>query len=596
MCVSFFLNLWYNSFGDLFMVITLENISFRYIEKYLFNKASISFTDTDKVGIVGVNGTGKSTLLKIICGLEHVESGSVTISGNMVINYLEQDPIFPDNVSILDTLMAYSTKEHPINDYEAKSILSKLKLTDYDMLTNNLSGGEKKRLALASVLVKYCDILILDEPTNHLDNEMITWLEKYLMKFNKGLLMVTHDRYFLERVCQRMVEIDNGKIYSYMANYSRFLELKEERLTAEAHQQKKLKSILKTELEWMRRGALARTTKSKSRIDRFNKLNEIEFAGKSTLEIQTIKTRLGKKLVEIENASKSYGNKVLFKNFNISILRTDVIGFVGANGAGKTSLFKMIMQQEKLDSGNLSLGETLKIGYFSQKMDLIDPEIRVIDYIKEESQIIETLDGKISAKSLLETFMFDSDMQYSKVKMLSGGEKRRLQLLRVLMTNPNLLILDEPTNDLDIYTLEILENYLEGFHGPILVVSHDRYFLDKICNRLFVFENGYINEYMGTFSEYIALDKATTKVVKEDRNIQKNKMSSKERSEFSNIEKEIEELEKQLKSIELEEKNNETNFHKLVELATQKETLQRLLDGKIERFFYLSELNESFKH
>lgn len=577
------------------MVITLDKVSFKYIERFLLKDVTVSFTDSDKVGIVGVNGTGKSTLLKLICELEKPNSGEIIKSGNMIINYLDQNPKFNPELKILECMNGLSTKDHPVKDYEVRSILTKLKLTDFDRVVGNLSGGEVKRLALARVLVGYSDIIILDEPTNHLDNDMITWLEKYLTKWNKGLIMVTHDRYFLERVCNRMVEVEFGNIYSYQANYSKFLELKAERMTQEFHAQKKLKSILKHELEWVRKSPQARTTKSKSRIDRFNKLNEIEFKSHDTFEMNSIKTRIGKKLIEIYNGSKAYGEKTLFTNFDFMLNKSDIVGFVGDNGAGKTTLFKIIMGEETLDSGEIILGETLRIGYFSQNMELIDPEIRVMDYIKDKNEIIETIDGTMSAKSLLETFMFDSTMQYSKVKMLSGGEKRRLQLLSVLMTNPNVLILDEPTNDLDIYTLEILEDYLERFHGPVLVVSHDRYFLDKVCNRLCIFEDGIIRESIKSFSEFLEEERKTLSTPKKVvSRVQKVQMPTKERNELNALPELIEDLENKINDLTAKESEFTSSYIKLMEILDEKKKYQEELDEKMLRYFELLEKKESY--
>lgn len=577
------------------MVITFDNVSFKYIEKKLLDGASFSLTDSDKVGIVGVNGTGKTTLLKLICGLEKPNKGNIIISGGMQINYLEQEPHFLPTKTALEVVLEAGTKEHPVLDYEARAIITKLKL-DPEAKIAKFSGGELKRLALAKVLVTYSDMLILDEPTNHLDNEMIIWLEKYLLKWKKGLIMVTHDRYFLERVCNRMLELDYGKTYLYEANYTKFLELKVLRLENESKQKQKLKSILRVEKEWMSRSVEARRTKSKSRIERFNKLSEIEFNQERKMEFTSLNTRLGKKLIEIEHGTKAFGDKVLFKDFNWKLERSDVIGFVGENGAGKSTLFKIIMGLEKLDAGELILGETLRIGYFAQHLDLIDPEIRVIDYIKEKQGLIETLDGVITASELLENFLFDGELQYTKVKMLSGGEKRRLQLVRVLMSNPNLLILDEPTNDLDIYTLEILENYLESFRGPVLVVSHDRYFLDKVCNKLFVFEQGSIKEYMLSFSEYLKQEPELEVQVKKASSGKKNnqnKMSSKDRNELASLEKEVPELETKLGALQKELSTLTTEYTKIMELQAEIDSLEVELDTKLNRLFELEELKAS---
>ncbi len=579
------------------MVITFKDVSFKYIEKMLLDNVSFSITDSDKVGVVGLNGTGKTTMLKLISGLEKPVSGEIIISGGMQINCLPQDPKFPKGLKALEVIMAKSTKEHPIKDYEAKSILTKLKL-DPDSLIDNYSGGENKRLALALVLVSYSDMLILDEPTNHLDNDMILWLEKYLKSFKRGLIMVTHDRYFLERVCNKMLELDLGKTYLYEANYSKFLELKAARLLEAKRMEAKLKSILKTETEWMNRSVEARRTKSKSRINRFNELSKINFSEEKTMEFNSVTRRLGKKLIEIENGSKAFGDKVLFKDFNFKLERSDIIAFVGDNGAGKSTLFKIIMGQEDLTTGTLIKGETLHIGYFSQHLDLIDPEIRVIDYIKEEQGLIETLDGVITASELLEKFLFDSEMQYTKVKMLSGGEKRRLQLVRVLMSNPNLLILDEPTNDLDIYTLEILEDYLMSFKGPILVVSHDRYFLDKICNKLYVFENTSIKEYMLSFSEYLGMAKEDSKAQIEGAKPQgynKNKMSSKDRNLLDSLNKEIPLLEAELSKLKEKLKGLTVEYTEIMDLTAEIEAKTKILDEKIDKLFELEELKESFK-
>lgn len=578
------------------MNITFENVTFKYIERKILDNASFSISDNDKIGVVGVNGTGKTTLIKLILNYEKPQSGTIVKSGGIRINYLPQDPIFNDNKDLLSIIMEDSTKDAPIADYEAKSILSKLGFKDYSITPKNFSGGQLKRLALAKVLVTPCDFLILDEPTNHLDNDLIMWLEKYLIKFKKGLIMVTHDRYFLQRVCNKMLELDFGKTYLYEANYEKFLELKALRIEAEAQAQKRLKSILKNEQEWMNRGVEARRTKSKSRIQRFEELSKIEFNEQKGMEFTSISSRLGKKLISMVNGSKAYGDKELFNYFSFDLNRNDIIGIVGENGAGKTTLFRILMGLESLDSGELVIGDTLKIGYFSQHMDAIDPNIRVIDYIKETASIIETLDGQITASTLLERFLFTSDLQYSKIKMLSGGEKRRLQLVRVLMNNPNILFFDEPTNDLDLYTLEILEDYLLSFKGPILVVSHDRYFLDKICNKLFIFNSGYIEESLLSFTEYIESNNNivnTTKVIKEYKN--SNKMSSNLRNELDKLTEEIPILEEKLSVLKLELSKESTDYRKILELQEEISNLELEIDNKMERLLELEEIKESFK-
>lgn len=579
------------------MVITFQNVEFKYIEKKILDKVSFSFNDSDKIGVVGVNGTGKTTLLKLILGMEQPLSGEIIKSGGMIINYLPQEPVFPKNVSLLEIVMAASTKEHPIEEYEAKAMLSKLGFTDYDSFANTLSGGQLKRLALCKVLVGYCDMLLLDEPTNHLDTGLILWLEKFLMKWKKGLVMVTHDRYFLQRVCNKMLELDFGKVYLYEANYELFLELKAERLEAQSHQQKKLKAILKSEREWMSRGVEARRTKSKSRIERFNALSQVEFNEAKTMEFTSVSSRLGRKLITMKHGYKAFGDKVLFEDFSFDLSRNDIIGIVGENGAGKTTLFKILMQEESLDCGELTLGQTLNIGYFSQRLELNEPEIRVIDYIKSEQSLIETLDGTISAAELLERFMFTGNLAYSKVKMLSGGEKRRLQLIRVLMKNPNVLIFDEPTNDLDLYTLEILEDYLMSFKGPVLVVSHDRYFLDKICNKLFVFKEKKIEESNLSYSEYLEKNMAVSEAAGRERSGVriKNKMPASLRNELARLEESLPKLEEEIQALREELAKHSTDYHKLLELNEEIQKKDDELNAGMERYFELEELRSSYK-
>lgn len=579
------------------MVITFDHVSFKYIDRKILDQVSFSITDTDKVGVVGINGTGKTTLLKLMIGEEQPKSGTIIKSGGMRINYLPQTPHFPNGTILLEAVLQESTKEHPIEEYEAKAILNKLGLKQYDMVVDHLSGGELKRLALARALLTPCDILLLDEPTNHLDNAMILWLEKYLMKYKHGLIMVTHDRYFLQRVCTKMLELDFGKTYLYEANYEAFLLLKAERLENTKKEQAKLKSILKQEAAWMNRGAEARRTKSKSRIERFEKLSSIQFEETKEMSFSSKKTYLGKTLIEIKHGLKAFGDKLLFEDFSFSLQRTDIIGVVGDNGCGKSTLFKILMQQTLLDEGELILGQTLKIGYFSQNLELIDPEIRVIDYIKEEQSLIETLDGKITASELLDQFLFSDELKYSKVKMLSGGEKRRLQLVRVLMKNPNSLILDEPTNDLDIYTIEILENYIESFYGPVLIVSHDRYFLDKLCNKLFVFENQRIKEYNLSFSEYLSLpkDMEASESGKREKP-KKNKLPAAIRNENQELNEEIPKLEGQLKALQEESKKDSTDYLELTKIHTEIQNLENLLDQKINRLLELEEQIEAYEN
>lgn len=576
------------------MVITFKDVSFRYTDKNLLDKVSFSITDQDKTGLVGLNGTGKSTLIKLIEDEIRPQSGEIIKSGNMIISYLEQEPDIPLNTKILDYVMKNNDKDHKVNDYEAKSMLTKLKL-DPEALTNNLSGGQRKRLALAKCLVTYCDFLILDEPTNHLDNDMILYLEKYLQRYNHGLFMVTHDRYFLERVCNNMLELDNGHIYTYKANYSKFLNLKALRLEREEKAEKKLKRLLKNELDWIHRGVEARRTKQKYRIERFNELSKIKFSERKGFEFDSVSKYLGKTIIEIKNGSKSFGDKVIFKNFNLNVLRTARIGIVGDNGAGKTTLFKIIMQQESLDSGELILGETLRIGYFSQHFDAIDENIRVIDYVKEVSSTIETLEGTVTASSLLERFLFDANLQYTMVKSLSGGQRRRLQLVRVLAANPNVLILDEPTNDLDIETLEVLEDYIDSFMGPVLCVSHDRYFLDKVCDELLYYKNGEINSYMGSFSEFIASDLGTScqAISKNQGYKNEHKMTSKEKNELYDLEHELPKLDEKMEGLRKELASYTTEYTLMMDVQKKIDELDAEILTKTERYFELMEKKES---
>lgn len=576
------------------MVITFKDVSFRYTDKNLLDNVSFSITDQDKTGLVGLNGTGKSTLIKLIEDEIRPQSGEIIKSGNMIISYLEQEPDIPLNTKILDYVMKNNDKDHKVNDYEAKSMLTKLKL-DPEALTNNLSGGQRKRLALAKCLVTYCDFLILDEPTNHLDNDMILYLEKYLQRYNHGLFMVTHDRYFLERVCNNMLELDNGHIYTYKANYSEFLNLKALRLEREEKAEKKLKRLLKNELDWIHRGVEARRTKQKYRIERFNELSKIKFSERKGFEFDSVSKYLGKTIIEIKNGSKSFGDKVIFKNFNLNVLRTARIGIVGDNGAGKTTLFKIIMQQESLDSGELILGETLRIGYFSQHFDAIDENIRVIDYVKEVSSTIETLEGTVTASSLLERFLFDANLQYTMVKSLSGGQRRRLQLVRVLAANPNVLILDEPTNDLDIETLEVLEDYIDSFMGPVLCVSHDRYFLDKVCDELLYYKNGEINSYMGSFSEFIASDLGTSSqaISKNQGYKNEHKMTSKEKNELYDLEHELPKLDEKMEVLRKELASYTTEYTLMMDVQKKIDELDAEILTKTERYFELMEKKES---
>ncbi len=564
------------------MNITFDNVTFKYNEKKLLNNVNFSLTDTKKTAIVGINGCGKTTILKLINGEEKPNNGDIIISGNSKINYLQQEPIFPDGVSISKLF-----NDDDINEYEIKSILNKFRLYDHDMICNNLSGGEKKRLALAIALVKKCDMLILDEPTNHLDIEMIIFLEKFLTKWNKGLVLITHDRYFLDVVCNNIIELRNGSIHSYDSNYTKYLELRQIKEQELIKEEMKYNKLMIKEEDWARRQPKARTTKSKSRMDRFEELKEKTFETKTSIEFSSNKTRIGRKLIEIKDGAKSY-DKVLFNNFNFNLQQKDIIGVVGGNGCGKSTLFKILMDKESLDSGELIKGETLQIGYLPQQLDTMDNEMTLIDYLKDVANN--------HTSYILEQFNFTKEMQYNKIKYLSGGEKRRLQLVRVLNTNPNLLILDEPTNDLDIYTLDSLESYLLEFNGPILLVSHDRYFLDTVCNKLCIFEQNTINITNSLYSDYLNKVTFDSNKPKGDTRVAKVKMSSKDRNLLEELDKEIPMLEDKLVALNKDLSKLTSEYTIIMELTKEIEDLTNELEVKMDKYLELLELKESLQN
>ncbi len=466
------------------MLLIAEGLKKGYSDKKLLDNVSINIEDHDKIGLVGINGCGKSTLLKILAGVIEADSGEVNLIGKTKVSYLSQDLTIDLNNTILTEVLKNIPNDNE-TIHKAKSILTKLELTDYDKVISSLSGGEKRKVALACALVKDCDLLILDEPTNHLDSDMIAWLEKYLIRSEKALIMVTHDRYFLERVVSKIDELENGKLYEYDANYSRFLVLKEERLASLATQEKKIEVFLRKETEWINRGARARSTKEKKRIEKYDELMNREKYVESSFELRSEATRLGKNTIELTNVSKKY-EKVLFSDFSIDVEKDARIGIIGKNGSGKTTLLKVMIGEVEPTEGTVKIGETVKIGYFFQTSEEL-PDMKVVDYIKDESEVIKTKTGYITASQMLEKFLFDEP--YIPISRLSGGEKRRLALVRVLMKNPNILVLDEPTNDLDIETLAILEDYLEDFNGAVIIVSHDRYFLDKAVNIIYALED-----------------------------------------------------------------------------------------------------------
>lgn len=570
------------------MLITLDSVSKKNNLKVILDQVSFTIEENQKIALIGVNGCGKTTLMKILAGSEHIDSGKIIKKNGLRIAYLSQDPFFEEGKSCLYQVLSLDKE---IKEFEAKAILNRLGIDDVNQNISLLSGGMRKRVALAQALLKPCDLLLLDEPTNHLDSDMVEWLETYLKKYNKAIFMVTHDRYFMERICNVMIEMFRGHLTCYEANYSKYLELKAEREQIELSRMHKRKQILKKELAWMRAGVQARTTKAKDRIKRFYELSAVEdYKVDSNMKLDTLTTRLGKKVLEAHNLSKSY-DKLLFSNFNYHLQRNDRIGILGKNGCGKTTLLKILANQISSDTGYVEYGETLKLGYFKQGSEDMDPSMRVIDYIKNESNEIETLEGSFSASQMLERFLFDSKAQYQVIGSLSGGEQRRLYLLKVLMSAPNVLFLDEPTNDLDITTLSILEDYLDDFNGAIITVSHDRYFLDRICDKLFVFENSQINEILGGYSYYLELNQNKIKEKEEIKTVKRYqviKMSTKEKQELEMMEKVIEDLSMEVLSIE-EAMNQESDYQKINELSIQRDELEALIEAKMLRWEELSE-------
>ncbi len=605
-------------------ILSLENITHSYTERKLFDEASFYLHEGEKVGIIGINGTGKSTLLKIMAGLEIPDEGQVIKAANMMIHYLPQNPIFNEEDTVLESVQ--NMIHHHANEDElvkAKAMMTRLGITDFEQKTSELSGGQRKRLALVSVLITPCDILILDEPTNHLDSEMAEWLENQLRGFRGALVMVTHDRYFLDSVTNRIIELDKGKIYSYNEKYSGFLERKAEREASAKASERKRQSILRKEIEWMQRGARARSTKQKAHIQRYENLkNQKGIVQDEKIELSSIKSRMGKTTIELENISKAYDCKVLINDFSYNFLKGDRVGFVGKNGCGKTTLMKIIDGRIEPDSGSVNIGQTIKIGYYTQELEnnkeagiaYMNPDDRVIDYIKNTAEFVRTEEGLVSASVMLERFLFEPSQQYSKIEKLSGGEKRRLNLLRVLMEAPNVLILDEPTNDLDIETMTILEDYLDSFDGIVITVSHDRYFLDRVVRRIFSFEkNGVIDQYEGGYTDYINRKKEkglleenallktksssagksdSDKTEKEEYKIRNKKLkfSYNEQREYETIENDIAKLEEKIEKLDGEIVKNATNSVKLRELMESKEETETLLMEKMDRWEYLEDL------
>ncbi|HRM01744.1 MAG TPA: ABC-F family ATP-binding cassette domain-containing protein [Anaerostipes hadrus] len=588
-------------------ILNIEHISKIYGEKVIFDDVSLGIHSGDKIGVIGVNGTGKTTLLKIIAKINEPDKGQIICGNGIRVSYLPQNPEFPKKQSILEYVMDGKEHQDWKTESEAKTILTKLGIYDFDEGCDHLSGGQKKRVALARTLVDPTEVLILDEPTNHLDNDMVLWLEEFLNSFRGVLIMVTHDRYFLDRVTNKIVEIDKGKLYEYDTNYSGFVELKVQREEMELATERKRQSLLRVEMEWMKQGIKARGTRQRARTERFEELKNAKGPSmQQNVEMDSISSRLGKTTIELEHISKGFGDKHLINDFSYIVLRDDRIGFIGPNGCGKSTLMKMIMGILKPDEGNITIGDTVKIGYFAQENEDMTGDIRVIDYIRNVAEYIQTTKGQASASQMLDRFLFPPELQYTPLDKLSGGEQRRLYLLKVLMEAPNVLILDEPTNDLDIQTLTILEDYLDTFAGIVITVSHDRYFLDRIVNRIFAFEEGgHLKQYEGGYTDYLEKVKPIAKQEKSKPEKKENngkkfrkehqkklKFTYKEQKEFETIDDDIAKLEEKIEQLDEEIMENATNSGKLAELTQQKEETEEALNEKMDRWVYLNDLAE----
>ena len=617
-------------------LVTIEHLTKSYTERLLFDDTAFSINEGEKVGLIGINGTGKSTLLKIVAGLEEPDDGSVVRTRNLYIRYLPQIPEFTQGDTVLESIMRDNENETHYSSREemsatAKSMLNELGIRDHDARVETLSGGQRKRVALAGVLMSRAELLILDEPTNHLDSAMADWLEDYLKNFRGALLMITHDRYFLDSVVNRIVELDQGKLYGYQGGYEAFLRLKAERLEMAEARSRKRQSILRREIAWIQRGARARSTKQKAHIQRYEELRDQTGPEYDrNVELESIASRLGRTTVEVKDLCKSYGDKVLMKDFTYIFLKSDRVGIIGPNGSGKSTLMKIIVGWVQPDSGTVEIGQTVKMGYFSQENEAMDESLKVIDYIKNAAEYVKTKDGSISASQMLERFLFPSHIQYTAISKLSGGEKRRLYLLRILMEAPNVILLDEPTNDLDIQTLTILEDYLDTFPGIVITVSHDRYFLDRVVNRIFAFEGqGRVTQYEGGFTDYQRTAKAGESQAgnradtgetltaggaantpeaqdgnqavkrnnwKEGQNVtRKLKLSFKEQRDWETIEEDIAGLEAAVEELEKEIIRSSSNYTRLNELMAEKDAKEKELEEKMERWMYLNELMEQIE-
>ena len=610
-------------------LVTIEHLTKSYTERLIFDDTDFSINEGEKIGLIGINGTGKSTLLKIVAGLEEPDKGTVVRGRNLDMRYLPQNPKFTEGDTIIESILRDNEGHPHIWDMEsqAKTMLTKVGIYDFDAKVETLSGGQRKRVALVSTLMADTDLLILDEPTNHLDSDMADWLEDHLKKFRGAILMITHDRYFLDSVANRIVELDKGKFYSYQTNYEGYLEMRAERLDMAQASERKRQSILRVELEWMKRGARARSTKQKAHIQRYEALRDQKGPElDQSMELESISSRLGRTTVELDHLCKAYGDKTLIKDFTYIFLKNDRVGIIGPNGSGKSTLMKMIAGWVQPDSGTIEIGQTVKMGYFSQENEAMDESLKVIDYIKNV-EYVQTKDGSVSASMMLERFLFPSSVQYTTIDRLSGGEKRRLYLLRILMDAPNVLLLDEPTNDLDIRTLTILEDYLDSFQGIVITVSHDRYFLDRIVRRIFAFEgNGKITQYEGGFTDYQAAvlrkeveaeamaagnpkagvksDKSKDEKSEEDSNSSKKtwnggpkklRFTYQEQKDWDVIESQIEKLEEEIADLDVQMEKAASDFVKLKELMDRKAQAESELDAKMERWMYLNDLAEKIE-
>lgn len=586
------------------VLLNAEHISLSWGENTLFDDVGFVLEEHDKVGFIGINGTGKSTFLRILAGLQEADSGTITLARGVRIGYLPQEPDFSEPVTVLQQVFrGASTTFAQERAYEAKMLLTQLGVTDFDRDVRLLSGGQKKRVAICSALINPSEILILDEPTNHIDNETAAWLEQQLKAYRGAIVVITHDRYFLNRVTNRICELEHGKLYFYEENYEGYVERKAERMASAAASERKRQSLLRRELEWMRRGARARGTKSRSRIERYEALSaQTAPEEASSVEMKSISTRLGKKTIEVSGLYKSWDRTTYIRDFSLNVARDDRIGIVGRNGTGKSTFLRILAGQAQPDSGEVSFGETVRVGYFAQDCGHMDENRKVIEFIRDIAETVRTPDGTLSAAQMLETFLFSGEAQWTRIGSLSGGEKRRLYLLSVLMSAPNILLLDEPTNDLDIETLTILENYLDNFDGAVLAVSHDRYFLDRIANRIFEFrQGGSVQEYLGNYADYLekrapatdSAPKKTERTAKPRAKIAaKPKLSYKDCYELEHIDDEIAALEQKLATLKQQLQENTTDFVALQQLTEEAEEVSAQLDAKTERWIELQELAE----